>query len=184
MIYIYKYNSVVLDIMLCLIFFISGYFITLYFSEPGSFLFVFAYYSGYIMISKLIFENYATLKKIDPMIYVFSLMIVIPVILYQIFLSSSIWQMFGSNILFSILVFMFFTFKTFKENKIITLLSEYSFGIYLVHFLFYQFSYLILTYLKVEINFMITFLNILITYVISFFFCFILSKNKFFNKVI
>lgn len=184
MIYLYKFKQIFIDIILCLTFFGVGYFFNINYNLEGEFIFFFTYNLGFIMISKLVFENYEKLSKINLKFYFCILLVLIAILIYQIYLNKNIFQMYFINVLYAIFVFAFFTFGHFKINRVITILSKYSFGIYLSHFLFYQLFYTVLKILKIEITLTITVLNIFITYLFSYLFCVLVSKNKYLKKVI
>lgn len=184
MLYIYNYKNLLLDLTLCTSLFVCGFLFNFHYATEWSFINFFTFNMGFIVIGKITFFYYQKLSKSNIKNLRYILAIIVVLIIYETYLNFTVYEKFFTNVVYSIVIFILFTVGNFTKSKIVTGLSKYSFGIYLSHFLFYQFFYTILKICNIEIGLAITVLNILLTYISSYLFCLVIDKNKYLKKVI
>jgi surface polysaccharide O-acyltransferase-like enzyme len=169
MLYFQNYKNFIVDIIIASVLFVLGrYLMANDYLEIG-FQNTFAIYSGYIFIAKLIKQYQNEIEKIPY--WSFYLLLAI-LICFKSFNSFYIL-----DVLYSVIVFLIFLRLSIKPGRIITSLSDNSFGIYLIHFLFIQ--VIVFVYQKSQINF--TMLTTLVSIVLSFLFSYLVSL--FFLKI-
>jgi surface polysaccharide O-acyltransferase-like enzyme len=182
--YFYKIKNLIIDCILCLIFFMIGYFYNYYNTDHSAFLNLFLYYSGYVILGKIIFNNINVFTKIPSKIYLVLISILSICIIIKGIYKFTDLDFYIIDILYSTSIFIFFTVTIFRVNKTVSNLSKYSFGIYLSHFIFYQALYTALAFARIEITMFITICNIIVTFLISYLFCYLLSKSNLLSKII
>jgi surface polysaccharide O-acyltransferase-like enzyme len=176
MLYFQNYKNFIVDIIIASVLFVLGrYLMANDYLEIG-FQNTFAIYSGYIFIAKLIKQYQNEIEKIPY--WSFYLLLAI-LICFKSFNSFYIL-----DVLYSVIVFLIFLRLSIKPGRIITSLSDNSFGIYLIHFLFIQ--VIVFVYQKSQINFtmLTTLVSIVLSFLFSYLVSFIFSKNQYLKKIV
>lgn len=182
--FFYKINNFIVDILLCILLFIIGYLYNYFNSDRSSFLNLFTYYSGYIIIGKIIFNKLNVFRNFASKYYLLLIVFLSLLIVIKSIYKINDLDFYLIDILYSTSIFLFFAVYTFRLSRFVNKLSKFSFGIYLSHFIFYQAIYSLLVFSKIEITMIITIINIIITFFVSYLFCYILNKSNLLSKII